>query len=189
LEGVVESSGTARQLRDTAAGRFHVYAHCVWAAPAHFRDDIDRMEFLRGLARVTARFELRCMGFCLMRTHYHLIVEVGDEVLPGAMQSLNHGYACHFNRRHGLRGHVHASRYGSSRLHEARNLVKAYAYAMNNPVEAGACEKASAWQWSSFRGTLGLTEPSSFVDHGPVLSCFQRELDAVAALRRAVEGS
>ena len=179
----------AHQLRDTAAGRFHVYTHCVWAARAHFRDDIDRIEFLRGLARVTAKFEWRCMGFCLMRTHYHLIVEVADGVLPAAMQSLNHGYACHFNHRHGLRGHVQASRYGSTRLHEAHNLVVAYAYSMNNPVEAGACSKASVGTWSSFRGTLGLTEPNSFIDDGPVLGCFRRELDPVAALRRAVEGS
>ena len=62
-----------------------------------------------------------------------------------------------------------------------------YAYAMNNPVEAGACEKASAWPLSSFRGTLGLTEPSSFVDDGPVLACFDREIDPRAALRRRVE--
>src|SRR5581483_65207 len=89
----------AHQLRDVSAGTFHVYTHCVWAAKAHFRDDVDRVEFLRGLARVTAKYDWRCMGFCLMRTHYHLLVEVADGVLPTAMQSLNHGYACHFNRR------------------------------------------------------------------------------------------
>lgn len=179
----------AHQLRDASAGAFHIFTHCVWAASAHFRDDLDRMEFLRGLARVTATFEWRCMGFCLMRTHYHLVVEVGDGVLPVAMQSLNHGYACHFNRRHGLRGHVQSGRYGSRRITGQDDLVGTYAYAMNNPVEAGLCSKASFWPWSSFRGTIGLKEQSSFIDDGPVLGCFRRELDPFVALRRAVETS
>jgi hypothetical protein len=60
---------------------------------------------------------------------------------------------------------------------------------MNNPVEAGLCPRTSAWRWSSFRGTLGLNERSSFVDDGPILGCFRRELDPRAALRRAVEKS
>jgi len=179
----------AHQLRDTRAGMFHVWTHCVWAAPALYRDDVDRMSFLRRLARVTTVHGWRCMGYCLMRTHYHLILEVTDGRLPVAMQSLNHGYARDFNRRHGMRGHVQSRRYGSRRLDDHGALLVAYAYAMNNPVEAGACEKASDWTWSSFPGTLFLAEPSSFVDDGPVLGCFRQEIDPRAALRRHVESS
>jgi REP element-mobilizing transposase RayT len=179
----------SHQRRDVSAGMFHIWTHCVWAAPAYYRDDVDRLDFLRRLARVTAEGEWRCMGFCLMRTHYHLIVEVGDGVLPAAMQALNHGYACTFNRRHGSRGHVQSRRYGSRRIGGHEDLIVAYAYAMNNPVEAGLCSPASAWRWSSLSGTLGLRETSSFIDDGPVLGCFRRELDPRVALRRAVERS
>jgi REP-associated tyrosine transposase len=179
----------AHQKRDVSAGMFHVWTHCVWAAQAHFRDDSDRLEFLRRLARITVESEWRCMGFCLMLTHYHLVLEVEDGVLPAAMQWLNHGYACHFNRRHGLRGHVQSRRYGSRRIVDSNDLIKTYCYAVNNPVEAGLCSQASLWPWGSFRGTLGLEPASSFVDDGPVLGCFRREFDPRAALRRAVEKS
>lgn len=179
----------AHQVRDVSAGVFHVYAHCVWAAPALYRDDLDRLEFLRRLAEVTAKSEWRCIGFCLMRTHYHLVVEVAAGVLPIAMQTLNHGYACTFNRRHGLRGHVQSRRYGSRRLPDTNELLAAYAYVMNNPVEAGLCSRASLWGWSSFSATVGLTERNTFVDDGPVVACFPRELDPLAALLRVVEKS
>ena len=179
----------AHQVCDVSAGIFHVYAHCVWAAPALYRDDLDRLEFLRRLAEVTAKTKWRCIGFCLMRTHYHVVVEVADGVLPIAMQTLNHGYACTFNRRHGLRGHVQSRRYGSRRLVDTDELLGAYAYVMNNPVEAGLCARASLWSWSSFSGTIGRTERSTFVDDGPVVGCFPRELDPLAALRRVVEKS
>ena len=179
----------AHQLRDTRAGMFHIWTHCVWAAPALYRDDADRMSFLRRLALITDKHGWRCMGYCLMRTHYHLILEVGEGKLPAAMQALNHGYARDFNRRHGMRGHVQSRRYGSRRLDDPGALLVGYAYSMNNPVEAGQCAKASDWLLSSFRGTLGLAEPSSFVDDGPVLGCFRHELDPRAALRRRVEES
>ncbi|HET8894957.1 MAG TPA: transposase, partial [Gaiellaceae bacterium] len=105
-----------RPARDTAAGVFHVFTHCVWAVPAHFRDDIDRTTFLRYLARVAVRPEWKCLSFCLMTTHYHLIVEVADGVLPPAMKSLNCAYAREFNRRHVLKGHTQYRRYGSRRI-------------------------------------------------------------------------
>ncbi len=105
------------------------------------------------------------------------------------MQSLNHGYACQFNRRHGLRGHVQSRRYGSRRIVGVEDLIETYAYVMNNPVDASLCSKASRRQWSSFRDTLGLGARSSFVDDGPIVGCFRRELDPLVALRRAVEES
>ena len=176
-----------RRPRDTSAGVFHVFTHCVWAAPAHYRDDLDRLSFLRRLAEVSSKTPWRCVGFCLMRTHYHLIVEVARGVLPVAMQSLNHGYSWDFNRRHGLRGHVQSGRYGSRRIADSGELNAAYAYVMNNPVEAGVCSQASLWPWSSFRGTLGLDKRNSFVDDGPIVGCFRRELDPLVALRRTVE--
>jgi hypothetical protein len=89
--------------RDTSAGVFHVYTHCVWAAADLYRDDVDKLEFLRGLADVTRRHGWKCVAYCLMRTHYHLIVRVQNGVLPRAMHRLNLGYARHHNGRHGLR--------------------------------------------------------------------------------------
>jgi hypothetical protein len=124
-----------------------------------------------------------------MGTHYHLIVAVSDGALPVAMQSLNHAYACHFNRRHGFRGHVQSRRYGSRRIGGSEGLIQAYAYAMNNPVGAGLCTSAIFWPWSSFGGTVGLTPMNSFVDDRPILDCFRTEPDPRVALRVAVENS
>jgi REP element-mobilizing transposase RayT len=62
--------------RDRDAGLFHVFTRCVYASPALYRDDVDRLEFIRFLARTTAKSGWACIGFCLMTTHYHLVVEV-----------------------------------------------------------------------------------------------------------------
>jgi putative transposase len=176
------------QLRDTAAGRFHVFTHCVWVAREHFRDEVDRLNFIRDLARVTAKFGWKCIAFCEMTSHYHLIVEVEDGVLPRAMHSLNLAYALEFNRRHELRGHTQFRRYGSKRIRTGVQLLETFDYVARNPVEAQLCATPGEWPWSSYAGTVGLAEPHSFVDASPILECFAWPGgDARAALRKRVE--
>ena len=179
-----------RPHRDTRAGIFHIFTHCVWAAPALFRDDLDRVAFLRELARVIRTFEWTCIGFCVMRTHYHLMLEVDDGALPTGMQSLNFRYAVNFNQRYAMRGHVQFERYGAVRIVNDSHLLTAFRYVARNPVEAGLCASAADWPWSSYRGAIGLAEPHSFVDPNRVLRCFD-QLDelAVAQLRAFVEDS
>lgn len=159
-----------RPPRDTAAGTFHVYTHSVWGYPALFVDDEDRLEFLRHLARVSQRDECRCIGFCLMGNHYHLIVDVAAGSLPTSIRDLNWAYARAFNRRHGLRGHVQFDRYGSRRIHDTEDLLGRYAYVMNNPVEARGCELAEDWPWSSHAGAIGVRHGHRFVDTSRILA-------------------
>lgn len=168
----------ARPPRDKAAGVFHVYTHAVWGYPALFGDDLDRLEFLRHLGRISsAREGFTCIGFCLMGNHHHLIVEVEDGVLPSAMQDLNWRYACAFNAKYALRGHVQFQRYGASRIADEDDLLGRYAYVMNNPVRAGACRAAEEWFWSSHAGTIGVAPAHSFVDPTRVFAALQWGLD------------
>jgi putative transposase len=165
------------RLRDKAAGTFHVYTRCVYPAPALYRDDVDRLEFLRFLARTTAGWNWTCIAFCLMTTHYHLIVEVDDGVLPRAMHSLNLAYARAFNSRHGLKGHVQFRPYGAKRVGPDGDLMTRFRYVVRNPVRASLCASAEDWIWSSFRGTLELSEPHGFVDDRRITGLFSDLLE------------
>lgn len=176
-----------RPPRDKAAGVFHVYTHVVWGYPALFRDELDRLMFLRHLARVSMRGGLTCMAFCLMGNHYHLIVEVDDGVLPVAMHDLNLPYALWFNSRVGLRGHVQHDHYDARRIFDEDDLLVRSAYVANNPVRAGLCRTADEWLWSSHAGTVGLRDPHSFVDPSKLLAPFRWTPDPREALRQFVD--
>jgi REP element-mobilizing transposase RayT len=174
--------------RDVRAGTFHIYTHCVWAVPHLYRDDVDRLEFLRHLARAVKRPGWTCLQYCLMNSHYHLMVDVEDGVLSRAMHAINLAYARHYNRRYNLRGHVQGWRYGSSRIVDDNHLIGRFAYIANNPVEAGLCATPAEWPWSSYAATIGLAELPSFVDPTRILRCFKRrDIDPRAALRARVE--
>ena len=177
----------ARKRRDNSAGIFQITCHSVWTSEL-FRDDVDRVNFLLELAAVVVKFGWTCICYCLMTTHFHVILEVGEDTLAAGMQQLNTRHACRFNARHRLRGHVFANRYDARRIADDAYLLTAFAYNANNPVEAGVCESPADWPWSSYRSTVGLGEECSFVDAGRVLRCFGGDREtAIARLRVFVE--
>lgn len=179
-----------RRPRDQGAGLFHIFVHGLWAVPCLFRDEVDRSEFLRHLAYATDRTGWTCVAYCVMTSHYHLIVGVEDGVLPVGMQIVNRRYARHFNRRHGLRGHVLFDRYGSRRIGDGLDLLDTFTYVARNPVDVGLCADPAGYSWSSYAGTVGRAEGSSFVDSSRLLTSIGRFADdPVAALRSRVERS
>lgn len=182
--------GAVTHYRDTEAGTFHVFTHGVWAANALYRDDVDRITFVRELARATGRIEWKCHAFCVMKTHYHLLLTVEAGVLARGMHAINFRYAMHFNRRHGMKGHVMAARYDSRRINDERDLLTVFRYIARNPVDAGFCSAPPDWQWSSYAGSVGAAEPASFVDASLIVACFgePREV-AIQRLRTFVEES
>ena len=179
-----------RPPRDLAPGLFHVYTHAVWAADSLYRDDDDRRVFVRELGRATARVGWRCLSFCLMGTHYHLILDVDAGALARGMHYLNFLYATHFNQRHLMKGHVHGRRYDARRIGSQLGLLRVSRYVARNPLEAGLCERPEEWRFSSYAGTLGLREQYSFVDDRLILGCFRGPTTyARVSLRNYVENA
>jgi len=125
-----------------------------------------------------------------MKTHYHLILGVGDGALPRGMHRLNLAYALHHNRRYGLRGRVQFARYGARRLHDEAELVHAFSYVANNPVRAELCRSPADWPWSSYAGTVGAAGLASFVESRELRHVFAGcGIDPRAALRTFVEAA
>ena len=175
--------------RDAAPGVFHVTSHSHWATDL-FIDEVDRMLFVTELARTVGRFRWSCIAACLMTSHYHLLLDIEDESLPDGMHRLNCRYACRFNTRHRLRGHVFADRYASRRIESDGHLLNAFRYIARNPFEAGMCASPEAWPWSSYGATAGYAESFTFVDASRAAGCFGGDTEtALERLRSFVHSS
>ena len=169
--------------RDRNPGIHHVWVNATGNSP-YFVDEIDRIAWIRLLARVLDRFDWRCVAFCQMTTHVHLLVDVADDSLPRGMEHLNREYSKDFNDRHFRFGHLVRKRYGSRRVEDGRDLLGVYAYVVLNPVREEMCRRAEDWPWSSYATTIGASDAFPFVDGRTVLA----ELDgSAAALGRLVE--
>src|SRR3712207_4617377 len=104
----------ARKPRVEFAGAIH---H-VWARGndrrAIFRDDRDRLTYLRLLGRAVVWKRWRCLAYCLMDNHVHALIETPRPNLASGVQWVHGHYGRIFNDRHGHTGHVFQGRYGST---------------------------------------------------------------------------
>jgi putative transposase len=128
-------------------GIYHVTGRATGGADL-FVVVLDRVEFLDLLRTSARRFSLACHAYCLMGTHYHLILEASRESLSRGMQRLNGVYAQRFNFRHGRRGRLFEGRFGAYGLRDERHFEAALQYILDNPVKAGLCTEATEWPWS-----------------------------------------
>ena len=76
-----------------------------------FRDDQDRQKFLSTLGEACAKTEWQVHAYCLMRNHFHLVLETPQPNLVLGMKWLLGVYTKRFNIRHKLCGHLFAGRY------------------------------------------------------------------------------
>src|SRR4051795_11364832 len=100
-----------RRLRSVLPnGTFHVTALGVDHAPI-FGDGLDRRSFLSLLSDSVERFGWDVYAYCLMTTHYHLVIATTVEDLSRGMHRLNGTHALRFNRRHKRCGHLFGDRF------------------------------------------------------------------------------
>jgi REP element-mobilizing transposase RayT len=162
----------AREPRDFAAGEiYHLFSRGS-NRQAIFAFDSDRVDFLGCLERVVRVYELRCLCYCLMPNHYHLVVQAPGPGLSEAMKALNGRYALRFNRRHGRDAHLFKNRFGAVVQETESQFLWLVRYIVRNPVESELCAVPDEWPWSSHRASAGLDAAPTFLDRDGLLSHF-----------------
>lgn len=89
--------------------------------------------------------------FCLMSSHFHLLVRAPLPNLSKGMHWLNGVYASRFNRRWGRVGHVFENRFHAWVMRDEPHWQRTCRYILDNPVKAGLCEFADDWPWAGGR--------------------------------------
>ena len=128
-------------------GVYHVTSYGV-ADGFIFIDDEDRRYFVMLLNSAAKRFGWKLHAWCLMGTHYHLVIESTREHLSAGMHRVNGLYAQRFNRRYGRRGHLFGDRFAAWMVETREHLEAAVEYVLANPVKAGLCREIRDWLWS-----------------------------------------
>lgn len=145
-------------------------------------------EFRRFLALLSETIELfgwKCLAYCLMTNHYHLLVRTPKPNVSEGMQRLNAAYARWFNRRHGYEGHLFQRRFHSALVESDWHLLEACRYIVLNPVRAGLTSHPGEWRWSSYRATARASSDETSLALEEVLRFFGRENDRAGAAFRA----
>lgn len=153
---------------------YHVTARGA-AARAILPEHDDRLTFLQLLGQVVDRHGWSCMAYCVMTTHYHLLLTTPRGDLAAGMRQLNGAYARCFNKRHGGSGAVFESRYRAELIEHEGHLLEVCRYTALNPVRAGLCSRPEDWRWGSYAVIVGTAPRLPFVAERALLRLFASE--------------
>jgi REP-associated tyrosine transposase len=120
-----------------------------------FLDQSDRELFLKTLGEACAKTDWQIHAWCLMRNHFHLVIETPRANLVEGMKWLLGVYTSRFNRRHKLFGHLFSGRYKALFVDGSGSgyLKTVCDYVHLNPARAkliAAKGKLADFRWSSY---------------------------------------
>jgi REP element-mobilizing transposase RayT len=139
--------------------------------------------FLRQLRRYLTPQVFHTIAYCLMPTHYHLLVCLRSDDLSAQMKRFLLSYTNAINKRYGRSGALFEGRFRSVCVEGDRYLLHLSRYIHLNPVLAGIVKHPQDWEFSSYREYVGLREGTL-----PVPDAVLSQFASQAAYRAFVEG-
>ena len=123
-----------------------------------FRDDEDRVEFMRRFGELSGGSGTGVYAFALMSNHVHLLLRSGKGGIATLMRRLLSGYAQYYNRRHQRVGHLFQNRYKSIICEEDVYFTRLVAYVHLNPLKAGMVrllDELADYPWTGHADIMG----------------------------------
>jgi REP element-mobilizing transposase RayT len=124
-----------------------------------FESRSDQRYFLAQLARQVRAGRIEVHAFCILTTHYHLLLRSVRGELGEAMRLVQKEYSRRFNRLRMRDGPLVRGRYFSRRIDSERYFRVLVRYIDVNPVQAGLAERPEDYEFGSARSYLGDRSP------------------------------
>jgi REP element-mobilizing transposase RayT len=178
----------ARPLRIEYPGAFYHVMNRGNAGEDLFKTKRDGEKFVEYLEKASERFSIKIHVYCLMRNHYHLLVETPDANLSKAIQWLNVSFATYVNRKRNRHGHLFQGRFKSILVEADEYLKELSRYIHLNPVRGNIVANPEKYQWSSYPDYVGKRKPPGWLEREWLLSWFgKRKKEAEARYREFVQ--
>ena len=130
---------------------YHVLNRSARKAPL-FVDAEDYQCFERLMREATRRLEMRILAYCLMPTHWHMLLwPFRDGDISAFVKWLTTTHAARWTRRHQCvgGGAVYQARFKSIPVQEGRHLYWVWRSVERNALRANIVERAEDWRWGS----------------------------------------
>ena len=137
-----------------------------------FLSDEDIKKFYGYLETSSIRYAIKIHTYCLMRNHYHLIVQTKEANLTKAMHFLNTSYTAYFNAKRKRAGHLFQGRYKAFLVEADEYLHYLSAYIHLNPVRVNMVKDPSEYAHSSYKYFISTAKAPDWLDANFILTIF-----------------
>jgi len=144
----------SRPLRIDYPNAWHHVMNRARRGQDFFVDKADYQQFIDLLQETTDLFNVNVAAYCLMPTHYHLMLQTPDANLSRCMRHLNGVYTQRYNVSHSCDGTLFRGRYKSILVDADNYVLQLVRYIHRNPLKAGLVKRLDQYVWSSHKGYL-----------------------------------
>ena len=152
---------------------YHVIIKAVAGVRA-FPDSYHRSRFVDFLAVEIAKSDWRCLGYTILGTHCHIIVELRDLTLSSGFQRLHSTYAKWFNQKHGRTGALWQARFYDVMIESDFQFLETQRYVALNAVRAGLVKRPEDWSYCHYGAAIGAYPPDPLIDEDAILQLLGR---------------
>lgn len=167
----------ARPLRIEYPGAFYHVMNRGNSGAAIFQNKRDREKLLEYFGKAVTRYGIKIHTYCLMITHYHLLIETPYPNLSQAIKWINASYAAYHHRKWNRSGHLFQGRYKALLIDADEYLTHLSRYIHLNPVRAGMVDHCKDYPWSSYPVFGGYGKPPEWLEEHRLLSLFSEDPD------------
>ena len=139
----------ARRDRCDGHGVMHHVVNRGIAKRTCFETRRDIRKFLAELARAVRRGEVELLAYCILTTHFHLVLRSPLGRLSEGMRRAQNTFVRHFNRLRRRDGPLFRGRFWSRPVQSDAYLRLLIRYVDHNSPEARLVERSDAYPWGS----------------------------------------
>ena len=114
-----------------------------------FLEDEDYEKFLEIVEISKERYDFNLHSLCLMKNHYHLLIETNHRNLSLLIRQINAPYAQYFNRKYSRIGPLWQGRFKNWFVHDDMYLSILLRYIEQNPIKAKITKTIGEYKWAS----------------------------------------
>ena len=144
----------SRVLRNELMSR-DCYAHVISRSIRSLKlfNDLEDFSFFKeSLLRAKQKSGFKIFHYCLMQTHFHLVVQMGDvKGFSFAVRDIKRDYVYKFHGKYKISGPIWRERYKSLLIENESYLYACGKYIEDNPVKAEMVKESINWEYSSAR--------------------------------------
>ena len=140
-----------------------------------FLEEKDYLEFINLMKETCDMWRIRIGAYCLMPTHYHLLIQTPEANLSRCMRHVDGVYTQRFNRQHSYDGQLFRGRYKSILVGGDSYLLELIRYIHRNPLKGGLVKRLDGYRWSSHKGYLSGSKNWGWLHKEYFLSLFSSD--------------
>ncbi|MBR3134565.1 MAG: transposase [Clostridia bacterium] len=116
-----------------------------------FDKEREKNEYIKLMRNNKSEYKITIIAYCIMNNHAHILLKTSSiENLTKYMHKLNTSYGIYYNKNNERVGFVYRNRFESQAIMDINYLYNCILYIHNNPVNAGLCELAYNYKFSSY---------------------------------------